>query len=117
MARQGQRSQFGDPRESLTHLTAQLTFHDSVHGVHAAKLFRLSVLGVMFWLGISRARSWWLAKDHSCDQHMTGSPDHCDSRTEHNDRTLLYFGGAFAVNMQSLLRRACSHVPKLLRIH
>ena len=41
--RQGRRRQFGDPRASLTHLTAQLTFLDSVHGVHAAKSVRLSV--------------------------------------------------------------------------
>ena len=67
--RQGRRSQFGDPRASLTHLTAQLTFLDSVHGVRAAKSVGLSVYGVMFWLGINRARSRWLAKGHSCDQH------------------------------------------------
>ena len=84
MVRQGQRSQFGDPRASLTHLTAQLSFLDSVHGVHAAKSVRLSVQGVTCWLG-----------------------------TEHCDRTLLHFGGALTVNTQSLLRRGSSFLKSI----
>ena len=76
MGRQGERSQFGDPRASLTHLAVQLTFVDSVYGVHAPKSVRLSVQGVLCWLGTSRAPDMVVGKGSFIRYCRGASPDH-----------------------------------------
>ena len=51
--------------------------------------------------------------ERSFMQNATSPYVSCDTRTEHHDRTLLFFGGAFAVNMQSLLRRGSSFLKSV----